>query len=1057
MKSIVKIGNWKVKIVVAAIILVAPFFADAAIVTKPPNNLGLAGYWPFEEGSGTQAGDHSGSGNSGTLTNMENADWIDGRFGKALAFDGVNEYVNVPNTTILNPGTGNFTISVWIRVDSTPTDYTRLINKGAGANYYAFVKFPGDKWKFELRDGTLSAGDLDFGSSTMTYGNWTHLVATVDQGNGLTSGYLDGVLKDTSSIAGYATVSNTDYLSLGRSSIGVPYAIDNVRVYSRALAQEEVQTIYDAGVAKKSAGARDKVTNGLVGYWSFDGSSVSGTTVTDDSGSGKNGTTSAISLGDGADGAVTITAAKNINTETIAGGRSYADGIAYRVVAPADSATSVTRYSGSVTLSNGIAAGDEVLLINLQGASGDTADVGDYEIMEVSSVAADTITFTKAISKSFDGTTASNQKVVIQRIPNYTNVTLSSSGSLTASAWDGLATVPTGAAGYYTGIVALKASGTVSIASGTSIHANAKGYRGGAGSGTTTGVQGESYAGTGTNSTSANLGAGGGGGVGYGGDRPGDGGAGGSYGAAASNAGGGALAGSAYGTASLSQMFFGSGAGGGGTCDNAAQAGGAGGNGGGIVFISAGTVTVSGGITVNGAQGSGGGDTPSSDLDGGPGGGGAGGSIFIVGSTISAGSSITTSTGGAYTGGFNNLPAYSSTAGAVGRIEFEKRNAGSFSGIASPAANEGISGPVSGSGRIGQALDFDGTDDYISVGNVYNGVKSVSFWIKADNTTKKILDLNGTAYVEVSAGTITATGWTSPTIYVDGAVSSTIDTNWHHVTITSSTGINASAVDIGRVSTGYFDGALDDVRFYSSVLSSASEIAELHNLGVGTKVNVDQNSVNTSGLVGMWSFNGPSLSTTTATDDSGNGKNGTLANSPTPTRGVVGQALDLSPSASRVDLGTNPILHGTTATGTVCAWAKSDNLGSTDFIYSEEINLTGSAFLLAKTDTNQLLFEINQSNQTWAAATDPDTMSQGQWYHMCGTFNGSAGTVTLYVNGVQKAQNTSWNGTFRSGVNKVWIGNGTSDTTREWDGALDEIRAYTRELSASEVLNLYQQ
>ncbi|MDP3957439.1 MAG: FISUMP domain-containing protein, partial [bacterium] len=133
-------------------------------------------------------------------------------------------------------------------------------------------------------------------------------------------------------------------------------------------------------------------------------------------------------------------------------------------------------------------------------------------------------------------------------------------------------------------------------------------------------------------------------------------------------------------------------------------------------------------------------------------------------------------------------------------------------------------------GKIGQAIDFGGTNQYISIATVYNGVKSVSFWIKSDNPTRKIIDLNGTANIEVIALTITANGFTSPTIYVDGAVSSLIDTDWHFVTITTETGINASAVDIGRVSSGYFDGKLDDVRFYSSALSSL-QIASLYSSG----------------------------------------------------------------------------------------------------------------------------------------------------------------------------------------------------------------------------------
>src|SRR3990167_7317139 len=133
-------------------------------------------------------------------------------------------------------------------------------------------------------------------------------------------------------------------------------------------------------------------------------------------------------------------------------------------------------------------------------------------------------------------------------------------------------------------------------------------------------------------------------------------------------------------------------------------------------------------------------------------------------------------------------------------------------------------------GKIGQAIDFGGTNQYVSVGAGYNGVKSVSFWIKPDSTTKKIIDLNGTANIEVVAQTIAANGFTSPTIYVDGAVSSIIDTNWHFVTITTGTSINASAVDIGRVSSGYFDKKLDDVRFYSSALST-TEVASLYNAG----------------------------------------------------------------------------------------------------------------------------------------------------------------------------------------------------------------------------------
>ncbi|OGG11435.1 hypothetical protein A2Z00_05630, partial [Candidatus Gottesmanbacteria bacterium RBG_13_45_10] len=132
--------------------------------------------------------------------------------------------------------------------------------------------------------------------------------------------------------------------------------------------------------------------------------------------------------GTGADGAIIISTSKNLNTDVIATGRStYADGIAYRVNPPPVGEASITRYSGSDTISNGIAANDEVLLINMQGSSSDYTQAGTYEFLKVSSVTSSTITFTTAITKEYRGTSQANQLVIIQRVPNYTDVTVCTS------------------------------------------------------------------------------------------------------------------------------------------------------------------------------------------------------------------------------------------------------------------------------------------------------------------------------------------------------------------------------------------------------------------------------------------------------------------------------------------------------------------------------------------------------------------------------------------------------------------------------------------------------
>jgi Concanavalin A-like lectin/glucanases superfamily len=147
-------------------------------------------------------------------------------------------------------------------------------------------------------------------------------------------------------------------------------------------------------------------------------------------------------------------------------------------------------------------------------------------------------------------------------------------------------------------------------------------------------------------------------------------------------------------------------------------------------------------------------------------------------------------------------------------------------------------GPTPTIGKLGQALSFNGSSSYVNVSNTISGIQTVAFWVKGGNTTQKIMDFNGTQSIETVSGTITANNFSSPTIYVDGAVASTIDTKWHHVVITTGSSFNGSATTLGKISSGFFSGALDDVRVYSRALS-ASEVKQLYALGTANIVRSD--------------------------------------------------------------------------------------------------------------------------------------------------------------------------------------------------------------------------
>ena len=141
------------------------------------------------------------------------------------------------------------------------------------------------------------------------------------------------------------------------------------------------------------------------------------------------------------------------------------------------------------------------------------------------------------------------------------------------------------------------------------------------------------------------------------------------------------------------------------------------------------------------------------------------------------------------------------------------------------------------SGKYGSALYFDGVDDYVDVGDTSQNIKTISFWLAAGAANEKILDLDGgTHYIEIdSSSDIQAQEFTSPTIYINGVQGSRISINtWQHVVVITNTAIDANNVDLGKVSTNYFYGIIDEVRLYNYV-RTAEEIKLDYNAGLKAK------------------------------------------------------------------------------------------------------------------------------------------------------------------------------------------------------------------------------
>ncbi len=224
-------------------------------------NNGLVGYWKFDDGTGTTVADSSGYGNDGTLTYSGGDEWVSGtpytNFTNpySLDFDGTNDYVQITNTSALNPS--YITISAWIKSDNLTTldDFVMKWPGGNGPGY-ALLSGVGDatKLRFIYGNGT-SYSTIESTAGALSSNAWYHVVATMDGSREKV--YVNGVLvgDEVTSIASI-TSGTTDVIIGGAQGGGGLHngRIDDVRVYSHALTEQEVNTLATGSISPTGTG-----------------------------------------------------------------------------------------------------------------------------------------------------------------------------------------------------------------------------------------------------------------------------------------------------------------------------------------------------------------------------------------------------------------------------------------------------------------------------------------------------------------------------------------------------------------------------------------------------------------------------------------------------------------------------------------------------------------------------------------------------------------------------------------------------------------------------------
>lgn len=234
---------------------------------------GLVSYWKMDEDSGRTLKDSKGS-SDGTLQS-EAVQWVAGKMGNALSFDGLNsQYVQVPPFSDgwwLN----GVSVEAWVYFNGSDSSGTIL-----DVGLRLFIDSDG---KINLENGRGHI--LLTSDSSLETGRWYHIVGTVGPGTMPRKIYINSAL-DASDAGSVENIGNAAFQDIGNNATYFDQPlngkIDELRVYAGALSQADVDDLYNSGDGTETPAAD------LEAGWHFNESSES--TAADYSGNNYDGT-----------------------------------------------------------------------------------------------------------------------------------------------------------------------------------------------------------------------------------------------------------------------------------------------------------------------------------------------------------------------------------------------------------------------------------------------------------------------------------------------------------------------------------------------------------------------------------------------------------------------------------------------------------------------------------------------------------------------------------------------------------------------------------------------
>lgn len=216
--------------------------------------------YKMDTGFGSWANDSTGTGYDGEL--FDDPQWVGGRYGAGLEFDGTDDYVQTPSgVPVADTDDSSFSISAWIKTESDGAiagkTYDAFADGDEDSNIFIRVNGGVVEWRLEY-DGSNDEDQLS-GNMDVADGNWHHVVGVRNGWNFLI--YVDGELDANYTRSDYYESDGfREYNSALDPDTGIDIAhyresnhffdgtIDDVRIYDYALQPGQVKGIYQNGI-----------------------------------------------------------------------------------------------------------------------------------------------------------------------------------------------------------------------------------------------------------------------------------------------------------------------------------------------------------------------------------------------------------------------------------------------------------------------------------------------------------------------------------------------------------------------------------------------------------------------------------------------------------------------------------------------------------------------------------------------------------------------------------------------------------------------------------------